>query len=37
MNPEIQKVVELLVNIPHRGEKAVVKKPIDPVKMLPSM
>jgi hypothetical protein len=37
MNPEIQKVVDLLRSIPHRGEKTVVKDPIDPVKMLPSM
>jgi carbonic anhydrase len=36
-NPELQKVVDLLPSISHRGEKAVVKEPIDPVKMLPSM
>jgi carbonic anhydrase len=35
-NPELQKVVDLIPRISHRGEKAEVKKAIDPIKMLPS-
>ena len=36
-NPEFQKIVDLIPSISHRGEKAVVKEVIDPVKLLPSM
>jgi len=35
-NPELQKVVDLISSIPHRGDKAAVKEAIDPIKMLPS-
>jgi len=37
MNPEFQKIVDLIPNIPHCGEKAALRKTIDPTKMLPSM
>jgi carbonic anhydrase len=36
-NAEMQKVVDLIPSVSHRGEKAEVKEEIDPVKMLPSM
>jgi carbonic anhydrase len=35
MNPEFQKIVDLIPNIPHCGEKAALRKTIDPTKMLP--
>lgn len=34
-NPELQKIVDLIPRIYHRGEKAVVKEVIDPAKLLP--
>ena len=36
-NPELQKVVDLIPSISHRGEQAMVKEAIDPIKMFPSM
>jgi carbonic anhydrase len=36
-NPELQKIVDLIPSIYHRGEKAVVKEVIDPTKLLPGM
>ena len=35
-NPELQKVIDLIPSVSHRGEKAAVKEAIDPIKMLPS-
>jgi carbonic anhydrase len=34
-NPELQKVVDLIPSISHRGEQAMVKEAIDPIKMFP--
>nr|BAU68125.1 carbonic anhydrase [Nasutitermes takasagoensis] len=34
-NPELQKVIDLIPSISHRGEKTEVKEAIDPAKMLP--
>lgn len=36
-NPELQKIIDLIPSIYHRGEKAVVKELIDPAKLLPGM
>ncbi|PNF19325.1 hypothetical protein B7P43_G07303 [Cryptotermes secundus] len=34
-NPELQKIVELIPSIYHRGQKIAVKEPIDPASLLP--
>jgi carbonic anhydrase len=36
-NPELQKIVELIPSIYHRGQKIAVKEPIDPASLLPGM
>jgi carbonic anhydrase len=36
-NSELQKIVDLLPSIYHRGEKTAIKEPIDPAKLLPGM
>jgi carbonic anhydrase len=36
-NPELQKIVELIPSIYHRGQKIALKDPIDPAKLLPGM
>ncbi|KDR09625.1 Carbonic anhydrase, partial [Zootermopsis nevadensis] len=34
-NPELQKIVEHIPSIYHRGQKTAIKEPIDPAKLLP--